>query len=667
MNKIELYNHNQETYENIMNLWKEGHLRVGVVQATGTGKSYLIGKVSEGFANFRVLTLAPRTHILNNLKEVMIPNNNCIYMTYSKLHKMSNDEIKKLNPDLIILDEFHRCGSNGWGLSVDRLLKLYSNAKVLGTTATNIRYLDNHRDMATEIFDNCLACKSDLSDAINQGVLPMPLYVTSLYSVDEEVERIKKRIKTENEDEYKELTDKLDGLKEWNSTIGVPNILRKYIDGSTNKFIVFCKNKKHLEEAENIVYKWFKNANIMNDIKLYRLIHQDGKKRNEETLREFRNGDSNSIHLLFSIDILNEGIHIDSTGVILLRETSSPIVFFQQIGRALSVGDSNKPIIFDFVNNFNSLKGHAFKNSLTESRNKILLKDSNVKTVDFTIYDETKCFRDILNVISESILGSWDIMYEQIYDFYKKNGHTMIPRDDEELAVLYRWASKQRVLNNKGLLSSEQIDKLSDISFVWNVQLEKWMANYNKLVEFYEIYGGTKIPYAYDKNLNAWCATQRHNKNKLSTNQIELLDELGFQWNVLEEEFEEKIKELKEYKLKYGDVNVPRRYSENQKLSNWVHRMRTLYDEGSIPSERITILEELGFIWNVELHRWNLRFGELSDYYLETKDYMHRGIISKNKSLKDWIARQRQAYRRGRLSEYKIEKLKSIGFMFEVV
>lgn len=54
--------------------------------------------------------------------------------------------------------------------------------------------------------------------------------------------------------------------------------------------------------------------------------------------------------------MLNEGIHVDDVdGVILLRPTVSPIIYLQQIGRALSAGNKNQPVIFDLVNNFDSL------------------------------------------------------------------------------------------------------------------------------------------------------------------------------------------------------------------------------------------------------------------------------------------------------------------------
>ena len=47
--------------------------------------------------------------------------------------------------------------------------------------------------------------------------------------------------------------------------------------------------------------------------------------------------DNNHLRLLYCIDALNKGIHLDDiSGVILLRPTVSPIIYKQQIGRALS-------------------------------------------------------------------------------------------------------------------------------------------------------------------------------------------------------------------------------------------------------------------------------------------------------------------------------------------
>ena len=58
----------------------------------------------------------------------------------------------------------------------------------------------------------------------------------------------------------------------------------------------------------------------------------------------------NVIDLIFCVDMLNMGYHVESiTGVVLLRETSSAVMYNQQIGRCFSVRSMNKPIIFDVI------------------------------------------------------------------------------------------------------------------------------------------------------------------------------------------------------------------------------------------------------------------------------------------------------------------------------
>ena len=66
--------------------------------------------------------------------------------------------------------------------------------------------------------------------------------------------------------------------------------------------------------------------------------------------------DSEHLKLLFCIDALNEGIHVENvSGVILLRPTVSPIIYKQQIGRALAAGKRGNAVIWDIVNNIENL------------------------------------------------------------------------------------------------------------------------------------------------------------------------------------------------------------------------------------------------------------------------------------------------------------------------
>jgi superfamily II DNA or RNA helicase len=102
---------------------------------------------------------------------------------------MNDAEIAELNPDYIILDEFHRCGAEQWGKGVQKLLKMYDGVPVLGLSATNIRYLDNQRDMADELFDGNIASEMTLGEAIVRGILNPPTYVISVYSYQKDLDR----------------------------------------------------------------------------------------------------------------------------------------------------------------------------------------------------------------------------------------------------------------------------------------------------------------------------------------------------------------------------------------------------------------------------------------------------------------------------------------------
>ena len=105
---------------------------------------------------------------------------NVHFYTYAKLMCCTQaqlDDIAAQKPAYIILDEFHRAGAECWGESTVALLKLCPEAKLLGLTATNVRYLDNNRDMAEELFDGRVASDMTLGEAIVRGILPAPNYV----------------------------------------------------------------------------------------------------------------------------------------------------------------------------------------------------------------------------------------------------------------------------------------------------------------------------------------------------------------------------------------------------------------------------------------------------------------------------------------------------------
>ena len=74
------------------------------------------------------------------------------------------------------------------------LLKLCSDAKLLGLTATNVRYLDNDRDVFEEHFDGHIASEMTLGEAVVRGILPAPNYVTTVYQYQKDLARYQTRV-----------------------------------------------------------------------------------------------------------------------------------------------------------------------------------------------------------------------------------------------------------------------------------------------------------------------------------------------------------------------------------------------------------------------------------------------------------------------------------------
>ena len=177
--KISLFEHNQKAYESAWNMLCETG-KAAVIHPTGTGKSFIGFKLCEDHPDATVCWLSPSEYIfktqLENLAAAAdgyVPEN-LLFYTYAKLMNISEEELSEIRPNYIILDEFHRAGAEFWGAGVQNLLKSYPEVPILGLSATNIRYLDNQRDMAVELFDGNIASEMTLGEAIVRGILNAP-------------------------------------------------------------------------------------------------------------------------------------------------------------------------------------------------------------------------------------------------------------------------------------------------------------------------------------------------------------------------------------------------------------------------------------------------------------------------------------------------------------
>mmetsp|Transcript_4524 Transcript_4524/g.6848 ORF Transcript_4524/g.6848 Transcript_4524/m.6848 type:complete len:94 (+) Transcript_4524:2-283(+) len=89
----------------------------------------------------------------------------------------------------------------------------------------------------------------------------------------------------------------------------------------------------------------------------------------------------------------------------------------------------------------------------------------------------------------------------------------------------------------------------------------------------------------------------------MTAERVDILNNLGFKWKMHEDNWYDMLDDLKEFKERHGDCIVPQKYSPNLQLGRWVYTQRRAYTRNSLMKERITLLNELGFVWKLRKSR----------------------------------------------------------------
>lgn len=411
--------HNRYTYKEVKAVL-ENKNRVAVPNATGTGKSFIILQILFDYRYKKSIVLAPTNEILDGLKKLAPWSiTNCKFYTYSKFFALySKGKLEELNIDLIILDEMHRAGALNWGKAVKYVLNKNNNSKIIGLSATPIRFLDNNRDMINELFYGSSTTPISLSEAIVRKILPMPIYVSAMYDLDKEIEkklRLMKSLNISLEDKRKYIEELNVYKGKWERESKIENIIKKHLPKSKKlKFIIFCENNKHLIKMKDEVNKWFNSA-LDNKFNIKSFVITSINKRSKENLAKFESeNNDNELKLLFAISKLNEGIHIRNiTGIVMLRNTKSPSIYYQQLGRCLTTDSVDEnPIVFDFVDNIDNLELVNFRKNLEEAklfnnvyRRQIGLQDDDIR---LCLYEEHEEVILELKNIERKITYNWE-------------------------------------------------------------------------------------------------------------------------------------------------------------------------------------------------------------------------------------------------------------------
>ena len=216
--------------------------------------------------------------------------------------------------------------------------------------------------MAEKLFGNSIASEISFDEALENGILPEFDYICALYDYKESLEKLRATIESSRDvvnskrtEEALKLFTNLEKLSESNKD-DVKQLFKTHLTNKNGKYLIFCKNLEDLNKKIIEFKELFSELN--SNIDVYKVSSsEEDLRKNAKVLSAFeKNNSENSLKLMFSVNMLNEGYHLkDIDGIIMMRPTQSPTVYQQQIGRALTVGNK-KPVIIDLVNNCEKIK-----------------------------------------------------------------------------------------------------------------------------------------------------------------------------------------------------------------------------------------------------------------------------------------------------------------------
>ena len=716
--------HNQAVYLKMLDGLLYGN-KILVEQATGTGKSFLAMKYIHDYAlnnGKKVLFVAPTKVIedafLDNCATILDygkNNNYNIDLTTSLYAGLKNEVNNKY--DIIILDEVHRSGAEVWGQNVQQLLDNNPDATVLGLTATldradgvDIRQYFDNREPVSRI---------TLIDAIEQKILPAPDYTLAKvdFSDDSEfiekterdlMEKTKHATREEKARIVKHLADLNEAKKIISNSRKLPAIFAEELNTPelrNGKFIVFCIGGQTDDEQDNLLlmeqmavqsHFWFKDVEGHPRVLAYPVHSTYGDEFNAEQIEQFERDDIEGIKLLFSVNMLNEGKHVeDIDGVIMFRPTSSKTIYLQQLGRALSVGHNDHPKIFDFVANLNMERIAEIKAAVSKPEKSDINQPNGESTDEqsesgkpiFNINIKNLKEIEFINLLKNNIYElnenyNSDIFISHLQEYKQEYGNLLVPfsyKSPDGYGLGYK-VSHTRGDYKAGRLSQERIDCLNEMGFVWDASVDQdkiFNTAISYLQEYKQEYGNLLVPRSYEsggyklgQKVNA--IRRYYKAGRLTQEQIDQLNAMGFVWEIRDKDriFEEFINHLQVYKNEFGDLIVPRSYesTDGYKLGQKVSGIRKDFKAGRLAQERIGQLNAMGFVWDVS----DNIYAEFINYLQEYKrEYGNLLVPQRYKSadgykLGNKVNATRADYKAGRLTQEQIDQLNEMGFVWSV-
>lgn len=637
--------------------------RAAVFHPTGTGKSCIAWKVVEAHPQTTFFwlvagaqRLALRQAELTRYNGGTLPGN-VRFCDCEKLAAATPEQWVRLGeqkPGCIVLDCYHELSAVCWAQSVQKLLRMCSQAKGLGLGVPNGAPVCA---AAQELFADCIVSHMTVAEAMAAGTMPVPsAYAALLWPQEEELATLRARIKnlcmpkgdTSLRVQYEELSWSLRQVE--NLTVLLPRLL----SDTSGHYLVLFESAAYQEKLGTELEQLLRTVDPA--VRFYAADHACFA--DSAAVETFLSDTAPGPKVLLCVNAPGVQQPLEGlAGVILVRQSSLMSTFKQMLCRALVAAGSRSVPVFDLVAQFEGLgNGRTLQRDCTEAMTR-----AGSKTPGFRQERPMQQTYRLYGKLRREMEARWEVLCQAAADAAAKEGTLELPRSYtiHSGVPVGKWLELQRQVQagqRPGRLTAEQAAKLEKLGIRWNHRLEAaWEKGFASAQKYRTEHGDLLVPVRYrDKNdfaLGEWIVynRQRYLGGNLTQNRIERLEAIGMVWSTSNDLWEQNYAAATQYYLEHGDLEVPIKYETPSGfgLGVWLGAQRAAHKAGELPQEQVERLDALGMDWtNRNDRKWMSLYDVAAAYYHEhgNLNVPSEYVTPDGVLLGKWVARQRYAY-----------------------
>lgn len=637
--------------------------RAAVFHPTGTGKSCIAWKVVEAHPQTTFFwlvagaqRLALRQAELTRYNGGTLPGN-VRFCDCEKLAAATPEQWVRLGeqkPGCIVLDCYHELSAVCWAQSVQKLLRMCPQAKVLGLGVPNGAPVCA---AAQELFADCIVSHMTVAEAMAAGTMPVPsAYAALLWPQEEELATLRARIKnlcmpkgdTSLRVQYEELSWSLRQVE--NLTVLLPRLL----SDTSGHYLVLFESAAYQEKLGVELEQLLRTVDPA--VRFYAADHACFA--DSAAVETFLSDTAPGPKVLLCVNAPGVQQPLEGlAGVILVRQSSLMSTFKQMLCRALVAAGSRSVPVFDLVAQFEGLgNGRTLQRDCTEAMTR-----AGSKTPGFRQERPMQQTYRLYGKLRREMEARWEVLCQAAADAAAKEGTLELPRSYtiHSGVPVGKWLELQRQVQagqRPGRLTAEQAAKLEKLGIRWNHRLEAaWEKGFASAQKYRTEHGDLLVPVRYrDKNdfaLGEWIVynRQRYLGGNLTQNRIERLEAIGMVWSTSNDLWEQNYAAATQYYLEHGDLEVPIKYETPSGfgLGVWLGAQRAAHKAGELPQEQVERLDALGMDWtNRNDRKWMSLYDVAAAYYHEhgNLNVPSEYVTPDGVLLGKWVARQRYAY-----------------------